>query len=124
MNGTQAQTVYSGLANQPAIGPRINRLNELEIQNVFSARAKEDCGVQPVFQVIQRAKYQRPVPAEVKPRVVALGFQQHDFPQRDKPATLAILDENLLVAPNGGFGFDAANFSEGRRQPLWSDRLQ
>src|SRR5579863_644049 len=80
---------------QPPPDAELDRLHEVEVDELLSIGAKE-APLQPRLERRQRAQDQRLERVPIQPRVIALGRDEPHLAQRHEPAARAVAHEELL----------------------------
>nr|GEU28026.1 hypothetical protein [Tanacetum cinerariifolium] len=120
----QRQIEPAGLVGRHAV-------DEIEVDDVAAAGAKEPLRIEPFLELVQGTQRERPVLVEIHARVIAVRFEQADVVQRDEPASFAILDEQFSVrcgrrrigSGMADGGRPACQPGQGRRHARRLDRL-
>lgn len=86
----------SQLNVQTSTDPRLDTINEAEVDDLLSVGAKELARIETGFEIHQRPIQQRLVRSPAEPDVISFGLDQQDLAQRHEPASGAISHEQLI----------------------------
>ena len=82
---------------EPAIEPRLDLLDETQVNNVLAANPDKELVVESPLECLERTWNQRAMSGKIHSRIITFRFQKPDFACPHEPATRAVLQENLIV---------------------------
>ena len=82
---------------EPATEPRLDLFDETQVNNVLAANPDKELVVESPLECLERTWNQGAMSRKIHPRIITFRFQKPDFAYPDEPATLAVLQENLIV---------------------------